>query len=139
MLHKKTVLIVIGLSFLVASQVQAKPERGERKAPQEAFDACVSMQEGDPVQITSPDSELLNATCMLKNDILVAVPDRHLNKDGKAKKRIPKEAIVACEGKNEGDEVMVLNKENQLMEATCTSTPTRLFAKPNKESVEENS
>lgn len=135
MFTKCVVTSSLALVLLTSTAAFAKPQHDHRKPPQEAFTICETMQVGDAVQVTSPEGELIAATCQLKQDTLVAVPKRHNSRrDNFARdnrqRTPPMEAFVACEGLNEGDDVTITNRKGESVSATCIREESDLFAKP---------
>lgn len=80
----KTFLKVLSLSAILATSFSYANEskRPERKGPPpEAYEACENKAEGEAVSIETPRGHTLEASCQLKDDVLVAVPDRHRKRD----------------------------------------------------------
>ena len=81
----KTTLSLATIALLSLTSISSFAERqsGERKPPQEAFDACKNQTEGASVIFTTKRGSL-SATCQSKDGQLVAVPVKkqknHVNK-----------------------------------------------------------
>lgn len=58
---------------MTAAQASAS-DYEHRHPPKEAFEVCESASEGDTVSITSPEGNIVDATCTLMCDKLVVVP-----------------------------------------------------------------
>jgi hypothetical protein len=68
-----------GICKQMNGTMEAIPERGNRghrKPPSEAFEACTGKTEGDHVQIITPRGDKIKGICKQFNDGLAAMPER---------------------------------------------------------------
>lgn len=71
---KKTIIALTTL-VLSLSMAQAFAESSQHhQPPPEAFEICEGQSEGDSVSITTPHGDIIDATCQLMDEKLVAVP-----------------------------------------------------------------
>lgn len=94
---------------------------GPQGPPPEAIDACKGKKEGDIVTFAGRQGESLKATCMSRQGLLAAVPER---------KGPPPEAIEACKDKKEGDSVTFTGRLGESLKATCKTMQGPLVAVP---------
>lgn len=86
---KSLLIVTVCASLLCLSGVtlaqKSSKGNGERQPPKEAIAACESQSEGASVSFTSPRGDTLNATCVLIDEQLVAVPEGHKGRGGKGR------------------------------------------------------
>ncbi|MGX9461902.1 hypothetical protein ACWXWU_11795 [Shewanella sp. A14] len=63
---------ILTLSLFASAAVYANPHGG--KPPKEAIEACANSAENDQVSFESPHGDTIEATCILMDEELVAVP-----------------------------------------------------------------
>lgn len=69
--------ILIGLLSLSSADCFAKGDREHpRQPPPEAIEACEGKAEGDIVSFETPRGDTVEGSCTLKDDTLVAMPER---------------------------------------------------------------
>lgn len=79
---KKIFITLTSIAFIFIS-AQALAEKGERRQPPpEAFAVCEGQSEGDTVSITSPEGDVVEASCKMMHDKLVAVPEGAPDRSG---------------------------------------------------------
>lgn len=68
--------ILIGLLSLSTAGCFAKGDREHpRQPPPEAIEACEGKAEGATVSFETPRGETVEGSCILKDDVLVAMPE----------------------------------------------------------------
>jgi len=73
-MKKRSIVLATLFVAFTATQVVAE-DKGRRGPPPEAFEICEGKSEGDSVSFTTPKGDSVAATCQLKREKLVAVPD----------------------------------------------------------------
>ncbi len=76
--NMKIATVIIAAALLAPAVTRASAGasgRGERREPPpEAFTACQNKNEGDTVEVTTPDGKALKAVCRQVNGKLAALP-----------------------------------------------------------------
>lgn len=76
--NKKIVILFLLLATIVSAPSYSYQERERPKGPPpEAIEACVDLSEGDAVSFKSRRGDVIEATCQLVQEKLVAVPNNH--------------------------------------------------------------
>lgn len=79
--------LIITLVLLTSFSALANEEHRERRQPpQVAIDACIDKVEGDAVLFTTRRGNELEATCKIRRDQLLAVPDNRRHPCKKARR-----------------------------------------------------
>ncbi|MDT0594998.1 hypothetical protein [Glaciecola petra] len=82
LLSKTTLISVVSLAFTLNVYAFEGPRPHEkRKPPKEAYEACVNKEEGEIVTIETPRGDLINATCIILEEELVARPEKRPKED----------------------------------------------------------
>ncbi|WP_076537358.1 hypothetical protein [Shewanella sp. UCD-KL21] len=79
-------LALIPLLALMSGHVTAQEKRQMRKPPQEAYTICENKNAEDQVSFTTPKGDEIEATCILIDEELVAVPNNHTPPQQKQKR-----------------------------------------------------
>jgi len=72
---KKNIIALTSLFIAFSATQVFAEEKGRRGPPPEAFEVCEGKSAGDSVSFTTPKGDSVAATCQLKREKLVAVPD----------------------------------------------------------------
>ena len=99
--------------------------------PPEAYTACQGKSAGDAASFVTPWGETVEGVCVVKDAKLVLRPDRHRSEAMKSRDRkVPQEALSACRGFDEGDEVSFETEGGRMMTGTCRMIGGELAAVP---------
>lgn len=129
-MNSKTLLIATAVaSALLCSSVREAHAEQRQKGfipSRAAIAACKGKNVGDSVTYTENGKELIGTCTSLFGFVLYAKPIHNGGLDG-----ISPQAILACFGKKEGDQVSYTDNKGQQIKGTCTKQQWFLYAKPN--------
>ncbi|MFC1519109.1 hypothetical protein ACFL6Z_05245 [Pseudomonadota bacterium] len=74
------------LTLMSANIIAQEKNRQMRKPPQEAYAICENKNAEDQVSFTTPKGDEIEATCILIDEELVAVPNNHIPPEHKQKR-----------------------------------------------------